>query len=170
MTRPERGNHWPDDVLVVRGGRYRVARATRADVPRVVALLRDDPLGRWREVGTDPAYDRAFHAIDANPDHLLLVVRNGADLVVATAHLTVLPGLSRSAATRLQVEAVRVAASERGTGLGTAMLGWAEEWGRGRGATLAQLTSDESRADALRFYRRLGYVASHVGLKRDLTT
>lgn len=69
---------------------------------------------------------------------------------------------------RLQVEGVRVAASRRGTGLGTAMLGWAHEHGRARGATLAQLTTDAERGDAHRFYARLGYTASHVGLKRPL--
>ncbi|PAK95210.1 GNAT family protein [Brevibacterium casei] len=45
---------------------------------------------------------------------------------------------------------------------------WAHERGRESGAQLAQLTTDRSRADAHRFYERLGYTASHEGLKLDL--
>ena len=82
--------------------------------------------------------------------------------------LTLLPGLARAAATRLQIEAVRIDASVRRTGLGTALLEWAHDYGRERGAVLAQLTTDKSRAEALRFYGRLGYEASHQGLKRSL--
>lgn len=45
---------------------------------------------------------------------------------------------------------------------------WAQEQGRSRGATLVQLTSDKRRADAHRFYERLGYVATHEGFKLEL--
>lgn len=109
-------------------------------------------------------YERAFASIDADPAHLLVVVQDGDD-VVGTLQLTFLPGLSRSGALRAQVEAVRVRADRRGAGLGEALLRWAlAEAGR-RGCGLVQLTSDESRADAHRFYERLGFVASHTGFK-----
>ena len=68
----------------------------------------------------------------------------------------------------MQVEGVRVAASRRGSGLGTELLDWAHDWGRRHGAVVAQLTTDRSRVDARRFYERLGYVASHEGMKRSL--
>ncbi|WP_253272738.1 GNAT family N-acetyltransferase [Arsenicicoccus sp. oral taxon 190] len=100
------------------------------------------------------------------------MVRDEADpheQVVGTMQLTILPGLSRSATTRLQVEAVRVADRARGSGLGAAMLAWAHQWGRERGASLSQLTTDLTRQEAHRFYDRLGYAASHAGLKLDLT-
>ncbi|GAA4655510.1 GNAT family N-acetyltransferase [Arthrobacter cryoconiti] len=74
-------------------------------------------------------------------------------------------GLSRLGATRLTVEAVRVAAKLRGIGLGSAMLDWAVAEGRRRGAALVQLTSDKKREDAHRFYERLGFAATHVGFK-----
>lgn len=145
----------------------RFDRATIADLPAIVDLLRDDVLGAARE-GDDPAtYESAFAAIDADPAHLLLVARDG-DEVVATMQLTLLPSLSRGGALRMQIEAVRVAASHRGSGLGAELFVWAHEWGRTRGATLAQLTTDKSRVDAHRFYERLGYVPSHEGLKRPL--
>ena len=82
--------------------------------------------------------------------------------------LTIIPGLSRAGTTRLQVEGVRVRTDVRSVGLGSAMLGWAHQHGRARGATLAQLTTDTSRTQAHAFYARLGYEQSHVGLKRQL--
>jgi GNAT superfamily N-acetyltransferase len=82
--------------------------------------------------------------------------------------LTLIPGLSRGGAKRLHIEAVRVAASARGGGLGSALFDWAHAYGRSRGATLAQLTSDKSRSGAHRFYEKLGYRASHEGFKYQL--
>lgn len=149
-------------------GSVTLHRASRADLPELIALLADDVLGRERE-GADPApYERALAAIDDDPAHLLLAARDGAGRLLATAQLTLLPSLSRGGATRLQIESVRVAADARGSGLGSALLGWAHRWGRDRGAVLAQLTTDGARTDAHRFYERLGYTASHLGFKLAL--
>ena len=140
-------------------------RATREDVPAIVDLLTDDPLGATREVDVaDGAYLRAFEAIDADPAQVLIVLDDGG-VVVSTLQLTLLPGLSRGGALRAQIEAVRVASSRRGERLGEALLDWAIEESRRRGAVIVQLTTDASRADAHRFYERLGFVASHVGMK-----
>jgi GNAT superfamily N-acetyltransferase len=142
-------------------------RAAADDVPAIVALLTDDPLGATRE-GADPAaYATAFAAVDADPAHLLVVADDGGS-VVGTLQLSFLPGLSRGGALRAQVEGVRVAAAARGRGLGEAMLRWCAEESRRRGAGLVQLTTDARRPDARRFYERLGYVASHVGMKLEL--
>jgi GNAT superfamily N-acetyltransferase len=156
------------DQLTVAGASYSVGRAERRDVSAIVDLLRDDSLGASRELDELAPYETAFEAIDRDPNHLLVVVRDVDAEVVATMQLTLLPCLARGAATRLQIEAVRIAGSARGSGLGTALVEWAHDYGRGRGAVLAQLTTDKSRADAHRFYGRLGYVASHVGMKRPL--
>ena len=156
------------DTLELAGRRFALTRATAADVPALVALLADDVLGRDREQAPAADYEAAFAAIDADPAQLLLAVRDEAGEIVATCQLTHLPGLSRGGATRLQIEGVRVAASTRGTGLGAAMLTWAQDWGRSHGAQIAQLTTDASRADAHRFYERLGYVSSHMGFKLPL--
>jgi GNAT superfamily N-acetyltransferase len=154
--------------LSVGGTAVRLRRATEDDVPALVALLADDDLGRDRETADDATpYLRAFTLLDADPAHLL-VVAEGADAVVGTLQLSVLPGLSRGGALRAQLEAVRVARGSRGTGLGTALIGWAVEEARRRGCALVQLTTDKARADAHRFYARLGFVASHEGLKLDL--
>ncbi|HLS74340.1 MAG TPA: GNAT family N-acetyltransferase [Actinomycetaceae bacterium] len=148
-----------------------ITRATEADVPTIVALLADDELGASRE-STDSAdrsrYLAAFAEIDSDSRHLLVAVRDESGAVVATMHLTLLPGLSRQAATRLQIEAVRVGDSARGLGLGTRMIEWAHQYGREHGARLVQLTTDRSRTDAHRFYQRLGYVATHEGFKLEL--
>jgi ribosomal protein S18 acetylase RimI-like enzyme len=149
-----------DDATLLR-------RAAADDVPAIVALLTDDPLGATRE-GADPAaYATAFAAVDADPAHLLVVADDGGS-VVGTLQLSFLPGLSRGGALRAQVEGVRVAAAARGRGLGEAMLRWCAEESRRRGAGLVQLTTDLRRPDARRFYERLGYVASHVGMKLEL--
>ena len=156
------------EILTAGGHVYRVRRARAEDVTGVVALLADDVLGRDRELAGTHAYRDAFEEIDADPRHLLAVVVAEGGALAGTMQLTILPGLSRGGARRLQIEAVRIAAGQRGGGLGSAMISWAEGYGRRRGATLAQLTSDNVRAEAHRFYERLGYAASHTGFKKSL--
>ncbi|HEX4221114.1 MAG TPA: GNAT family N-acetyltransferase, partial [Pseudonocardiaceae bacterium] len=98
--------------------------------------------------------------------HLVVADRGGR--VVGTLQLTVIPGLSRRGATRTIIEAVRVHADERGAGLGTELIEWAVAESERLGCQLVQLTSDATRVDAHRFYERLGFVASHVGMKLAL--
>jgi GNAT superfamily N-acetyltransferase len=66
------------------------------------------------------------------------------------------------------VEAVRVRSDQRGAGLGERLMRWAIDEARARGCGLVQLTTDASRVDAHRFYERLGFTASHVGMKLPL--
>ena len=145
--------------------------ARREDVPALVSLLAADQLGVSRDGIRDAAdlaaYTAAFEAIDADPAHLLIVAESDGE-VVGTLQLSILPGLARRGALRAQVEAVRVAENRRGSGLGAAMMGWAIDEARRRGCALVQLTTDKARGDAHRFYRRLGFVASHDGMKLRL--
>ena len=141
-----------------------IRRATAADVPAIVAMLADDPLGATRESPGDPAYAAAFAEIDADPRQYLAVA-SVAGSVVGTLQLTFIPGLSRRGSTRALIEAVRVRSDRRGDGLGRLLAEWAIETARSRGAALVQLTTDAGRAEAHRFYERLGFVASHVGMK-----
>ena len=145
--------------------------ATAEDLPAIVRLLADDPLGLTRD-GIDDGealqqYLAAFEAIDADPAHLL-VVATVDDAVVGTLQFSVLPGLARRGALRAQIEAVRVATDHRSAGLGAAMITWAIEEARRRDCALVQLTTDKSRVDAHRFYARLGFTASHEGFKIPL--
>ena len=156
------------DELEVAGQRFTARRAGRADVPAIVDLLRDDAIGAGRESAELAPYEAAFEEVDADPHQLLAVVCAADGTVVGTLQLTLVPGLSRGGTKRLLIEGVRLAPGARGAGLGTAVMAWAHDVGRREGATLAQLTSDKSRADAHRFYERLGYAATHEGFKLPL--
>lgn len=142
-------------------------RAAAGDVAAVVNLLAADQLGATRDGGALAPYERAFVRIDGDPGELLVVVSDGPE-VVATMQLSLLPGLARRGALRMQVEAVRVAERLRGSGVGAAMMTWAVAVAREEGCALVQLTTDKSRVDAHRFYDRLGFVASHEGYKLHL--
>jgi GNAT superfamily N-acetyltransferase len=141
-----------------------IRKARSEDVGHIVDMLADDPLGAKRERPGDPSYAKAFEEIDADPRQVLAVAdADGA--IVGTLQLTFIPGLSRLGSTRALIEAVRVRSDHRGDGLGGRLIEWAIGTARARGAALVQLTTDASRVDAHRFYERLGFVASHVGMK-----
>ncbi|MCX4963373.1 GNAT family N-acetyltransferase [Streptomyces sp. NBC_00654] len=142
--------------------------AVLTDLPAVVAMLADDPLGAQRESPDDLApYRAAFQRLNEDPNqHLVVAVRE--DRVVGTLQLTVVPGLSRRGATRSIIEGVRIHGDERGSGLGTRLIQWAVDESRRQECQLVQLTSDVTRTDAHRFYERLGFTASHVGFKLAL--
>ncbi|MFF0213442.1 GNAT family N-acetyltransferase [Streptomyces vinaceus] len=142
--------------------------ATEEDLPAIVALLADDPLGATRESPDDlTPYLAAFKRLADDP-HQRVVVAVRENRVVGTLQLTIVPGLSRKGATRSVIEGVRVHADERGSGLGTRFVQWAIEESRRENCQLVQLTSDVTRTDAHRFYERLGFTASHVGFKLSL--
>ncbi|OHV77400.1 GNAT family N-acetyltransferase [Rhizobium sp. LCM 4573] len=146
-------------------------KARHDDLPAIIGLLADDALGQSREVVSDPVdarYEQAFAAIEADANQLLVVAVDGNDGVVGCLQLSFIPGLSRTGMWRGQIESVRIASSQRGGGLGSALIEWAVERAAERGCGLVQLTSDKARPDAIRFYEKLGFVASHEGLKRNL--
>jgi GNAT superfamily N-acetyltransferase len=141
--------------------------ARREDVPAIVAMLADDVLGAGREGDLDDAYWAAFERVAADPGNRIIVAEAGGR-VAATLQLTLIPGLSRHGTLRAQIEAVRVAASERGHGVGQALIRWSVSEARAAGCGLVQLTSDKRRPDAIRFYESLGFTATHEGLKLSL--
>lgn len=140
------------------------------DVASIVRLYADDDLGSTREAVTNPPGDdylEAFREIDSDPRQRLVVVEDDG-AIVATLQLSFLPHLVLRGAKRAQVEAVRVSSDRRGDGLGEAVFRWAIEQARDEGCRVVQLTTNASRADARRFYERLGFEASHVGMKLTL--
>ncbi|MER5178602.1 GNAT family N-acetyltransferase [Streptomyces sp. NPDC002896] len=145
-----------------------IRAATVYDIPAIVAMLADDPLGAQRESPDDlQPYAAAFARLADDPhQHLVVAVRNGR--VVGTLQLTIIPGLSRRGSTRSIIEGVRIHAEERGSGLGSRLIEWAIEESKRQDCQLVQLTSDATRTDAHRFYERLGFTASHVGFKLQL--
>jgi ribosomal protein S18 acetylase RimI-like enzyme len=148
--------------------------AQRDDLPAIVALLADDAKGQTREELSDPlpeAYYSAFAAMEAQstpelPNRYLLACQG--DEVVGCLQLTLIAGLSRRGRTRAQIEGVRVSAAHRGQKIGQRLIEHALELAKSHGASLAQFTTDKSRQDAHRFYERLGFVASHEGMKKEL--
>lgn len=141
--------------------------ATAADVPAVVALLADDVLGAGRESADLAPYHAAFEAMQSEGNNTLIVGELDGT-AVATYQITFISGLSLRAARRAQVESVRVAASLRNRGAGALLMADAESRARAAGCTLIQLTSNATRADARRFYERLGFTPSHTGFKKTL--
>lgn len=154
--------------MPTRSVRFRAAAAD--DLPAIVRLLADDPLGAERERVTDPlprAYPDAFAAIAADPNNELIVAdRDGA--VVGVLQLTFVPSLTWQGRWRAMVEGVRVSAAARGGGVGQAMVEEAIRRARERGCHQLQLTTHKSRLDAHRFYERLGFRATHEGMKLTL--
>lgn len=152
-------------------GSFHVRRAERDDVAPIMDLLVSDALGTGPRGGPDfgpGPYLQAFEAITADPAQFLAAVDDASGHLAGTLQLTLIPCLAAGALTRLQVEAVHVRADLRSRGLGAAMMEWAVEQGRSNGAGLVQLMSNGERKAAHRFYRRLGFEASHVGFKRYL--
>jgi GNAT superfamily N-acetyltransferase len=142
-------------------------QARREELPAIVRMLADDPLGEKRHRVEEPlpgAYYAAFDAIVASPNNLLCVAEQNGE-IVGTLQLTFIPGLDYFGAERMLIEAVRVRGDRRSAGIGKAMIARAIEIAQKRGCQRVELTSSASRKDAHRFYQRLGFVASHVGMK-----
>ena len=141
--------------------------ATKEDVRAIRAMLGDDKLGQSREDMSEAGlqkYHEAFEAINnSTGDQLWVAVDNGE--VVGTWQVTYIPYLSRGGNVRCLIEAVRTASNRRGQGIGVQMMEFALEQAREKGCQLAQLTTDKTRLDAHRFYQKLGFVATHEGMK-----
>jgi ribosomal protein S18 acetylase RimI-like enzyme len=143
-----------------------IRRAVREDVSFIVAMLADDKLGSARERLEDPpppSYFKAFEALDRDPNIQLVVAEEGGR-VVGCLQLCVLPGLSSQGASRGLIEDVRVASDHRSRGIGEQLVGWAVEQSRAKGCKVVELLTHHSRVDAQRFYERLGFQKSHVGM------
>jgi GNAT superfamily N-acetyltransferase len=146
----------------------RVARL--ADLRAITALLAEDAIGDHPEPGRESptsAQRAAFAAIAADPRNLLLVADLG-DEVVGTCQVTFIPYLTHGGSERAHLESVRVASRHRGAGVGRQMMEWVIEGSRRRGCRLVQLTTNWQRLRAKGFYERLGFVASHRGMKLHL--
>jgi ribosomal protein S18 acetylase RimI-like enzyme len=145
----------------------KIRPARRDDVAVIIQMLADDALGRGRERIEDPlppSYFRAFEAVESDPNIQLMVAEDGSGEVVGCLQLCVLPGLSSQGARRALIEDVRVASHCRSRGIGEQMVQWAVTEAQGKGCRLVELLTHNTRVDAQRFYARLGFAASHVGM------
>ena len=149
------------------GSQITIRPAKRDDVGAIVGMLADDPLGSARERIEQPlpeSYFKAFEALDRDPNIELVVAQDGEGAVVGCLQLCILPGLSSQGASRGLIEDVRVASHCRGRGIGEEMVQWAVKHARAKGCKLVELLTHHTRVDAQRFYERLGFARSHVGM------
>jgi GNAT superfamily N-acetyltransferase len=148
--------------------------AERKDLPSIVRMLADDELGSQRERHETPlpeSYYAAFEQINNDPNHELIVAEVDGEVneeVIGTLHLIFIPSISYQGGVRAQVESVRVERKFQSRGIGAKMMLWAIDRAKLRGAHLVQLTTHHTRADAHRFYERLGFKGSHLGMKLSL--
>jgi ribosomal protein S18 acetylase RimI-like enzyme len=144
-----------------------IRRARRDDVGSIIAMLADDPLGGTRERLDDPlpsAYFDAFERVQRDRNIHLVVAEDGEGAVVGCLQLCILPGLSSQGASRGLIEDVRVAKHCRSRGIGEQLVQWAVAEARARGCKVVELLTHHTRVDAQRFYERLGFARSHVGM------
>jgi len=147
--------------------RVKIRPARSDDVAVIVAMLADDALGRARErleVPLPESYFEAFAKVDRDPNIQLVVAEDGEGAVVGCLQLCILPGLSSQGASRGLIEDVRVASHCRSRGIGEQMVQWAVAEARAKGCKLVELLTHNTRVDAQRFYVRLGFAPSHVGM------
>jgi ribosomal protein S18 acetylase RimI-like enzyme len=152
---------------VAQGSQVTIRPARRDDVGAIVGMLADDPLGSARERIEQPlpeSYFGAFEALDRDSNIQLVVAQDGEGAVVGCLQLCILPGLSSQGASRGLIEDVRVASHCRGRGIGEEMVQWAVGQARAKGCKLVELLTHHTRVDAQRFYERLGFARSHVGM------
>ncbi len=145
-------------------------QARREDLPDIVRMLADDDLGSQREKMGDPllqSYYTAFEQISCDRNHELIVAEFDGS-VIGTLHLIFILSISYQGGLRAQVESVRVDRKYQSRGIGSQMMRWTIERAKERGAHIMQLTTHKSREDAHRFYERLGFKKSHLGMKLNL--
>jgi ribosomal protein S18 acetylase RimI-like enzyme len=145
----------------------KIRPAHRNDVATIATMLADDALGRGRERIEDPlppSYFQAFERVERDPNIQLVVAEDEGGEVVGCLQLCILPGLSSQGASRALIEDVRVASRCRSRGIGEQLVQWAVAEAQARGCRLVELLTHNTRVDAQRFYKRLGFQASHVGM------
>lgn len=148
--------------------RLHFRKATATDVPLIVQMLANDKLGQLREDYREPlpdVYYEAFRHIDQDANQELMVVENEEQIVIGTLQLTFIPYLTYQGGIRAQIEAVRIREDQRGKGIGAQLFEWAIDRARQKGAHVLQLTTDKQRPEAVKFYEKLGFKASHEGMK-----
>ncbi len=154
----------PPGSLVIRD-------AVEAELPRIVEIIHrgavDGKSDELPELPLAEGYVAAFRAITSSPNGRVLAAEvDGA--VVGTVQFTVIANLSHVGKPVGQLESLHVDATMRSQGIGEALVRYCIERAREAGCFRVQLTSNKSRSDAHRFYFRIGFKASHEGMKLNL--
>lgn len=147
-----------------------IRQAIIEDLPYIVDMLSDDPLGKQRErfeVPLPDSYFSAFEAITNNPLNELIVSEHEGE-VIGVLQLTFIPNISYQGGWRALIEGVRVSADFRNQGIGRKLFQYAINRAQEKGCHMVQLTMNKQRTDAQRFYQSLGFQATHEGYKLHL--
>jgi len=147
----------------------RIARKT--DVFAIVAMIANDNLGSLRENFQNPlppAYYDAFENISHDQNQELMVMETEDGMIIGTLQLSFIQYLTYQGGIRAQIEAVRGHEQDRGKGNGEKVLEWAIQRAKEKRAHVVQLTTDKKRGNAFKFYEKLGFAASHEGMKLHL--
>ena len=146
----------------------KLRKANKEDVSTIVKMIANDKLGRLRENFKTPlpdSYYNAFENIRNDNNQELIVIESDDGEVIGTLQLSFIQYLTYNGGIRAQIEAVRIREDQRRKGIGEKMFNWAIERAKERKAHLIQLTTDKKRPEALKFYEKLGFQATHDGMK-----
>lgn len=148
----------------------KIRSAVRADLPAIVKLLAEDPLGKRREnfrIPLPESYVHAFESIKESPEHQILVALLH-ESIAGVMQLSMIPNLTYQGRWRAQIEGLRVKERYRDQGIGKMLVQHAINQAKLKHCVMVQLTTDKQRPEANRFYRNLGFKLSHEGLKLAL--
>ncbi|MGL4325552.1 MAG: GNAT family N-acetyltransferase [Beijerinckiaceae bacterium] len=151
-------------------GGLHIRIAGEDDLETIIALYADDILGKAREAADATAlapYREGLARVITSPATDIYVAERDGE-IIGTFQLTFTPGVAQRGVIRATIEAVRTRADLRGQGIGAHMMRFVMEKARANGAGFIQLTSNNERTDAHRFYLQLGFKHSHAGFKYDL--
>ncbi len=146
--------------------------ATSNDLMAIIQLLADDELGKQREAQLIQkeipySYLKAFKLIESNPN-IMLVVLEYQDEIIGTLQLIIFPTLTLQGCIRAEVEGVRIKPSFQRLGLGKFMFNWVKNKAIEKGCGILQLTTNKSRVSANEFYKNIGFIDTHNGMKMIL--
>lgn len=145
---------------------YRKAEIT--DLDAMIDLILENDIAEIRDnKSLLENYINAFHKINSDPNQYLMVVEIESK-VVAMCQLTIIPYLTFGGSLRMQIETVRVAKKYRSKKIGFQMMEEAISYAQKKGVKIVQLTTNKKRDRAKNFYEKLGFEASHEGMKLNL--
>lgn len=147
--------------------KIKIRRAVIDDLFSIIKLLADDELGNKREIYNNSLpneYYVAFANIDKDSNNYL-VVATYENIVIGTLQLTIIQHLTHTGSKRGHIEGVRIDSAYRSRGFGRLLIQWAINKSRELNCHMMQLTTNKQRTSALNFYEKIGFIASHEGLK-----
>jgi GNAT superfamily N-acetyltransferase len=143
-----------------------IRKAVEADIPRLLELypqLALDP-GSYVKAASEDCR-RVLGQMERVSGYELLVAEED-DKVQGTLSLAILPAFAHGVSPFAVVEYMVVAEGYRSRGIGRQLMEYAVSKAGEAGCYKIMLCSNKKRQDAHRFYRSLGFTATHEGFHR----